>query len=469
MDNWFHPINGKEGRCPPRYIYNEWIDSNRFNLQIDVLFELLHRRSVRYGDTIALPSSSPWLVTLMLHVSAALGLTLYPIAPQTQNHLRQRLLQQAGVDYWLTYEGRAKIDLDPNDLTLSPLNIHSGRRSSVSSLALIIATSGSSGEPKGVMLDWPALYRSAQLVNRAIGLCHGDRWLNCLPLHHIGGLSILFRTALTHATTILHPHFNALKVWQDIRQQRVTHISLVPVMLAQLLALSKGPPPAHLRVVIIGGAPLDEPLAQRALDAGWPLFITYGMSESSSQVATHSLKTTLALRQPIQLLAGVECTVVDEYGQHSDGIGHIRLRSQILMRGYANPTHRSGDGIDTCGWLTTGDIGSYSAANGLRVVERADAMINSGGEKIHPHQVEPLCAQHPGIRELCVVGVADPQWGEQVALFYAGEVSELTLTNWLKEEIKGPLRPRLLLRMAHLPRLANGKIDQQRLKSRYQR
>ena len=96
----------------------------------------------------------------------------------------------------------------------------------------MIATSGSSGEPKTVMLSSQSLYHSAVAVNRCVDLEAADCWLNCLPLYHVGGLSIVFRTVLAGASMVLHQGFDAARVWRDIRQYRVSHISLVPVMLA---------------------------------------------------------------------------------------------------------------------------------------------------------------------------------------------------------------------------------------------
>ncbi len=313
------------------------------------------------------------------------------------------------------------------------------------------------------MLEWDAIYNSALVVNRQLGLGATDCWLNCLPLHHIGGLSIIYRTTLAGASMVLHEGFDAVRVWRDIERYRVTHLSLVPVMLAKLLAVAEGVPPEHLRVVLIGGAALDEALARRALEKGWPLFVTYGMTETGSQVATQSLTSVTNIDAPIPLLEGMECSVVDDAGRATDGVGRIRLRGEMMMRGYANPDQRAGDGLDDDGWYTTGDIGRYSAVSRIQVMGRADEMIISGGENIHPQQVEQLLHDCPGINESCVIGMDDPDWGERVCVVYSGDSSEQQVERWCRENIGGPLRPRLFVRLVQLPRLSNGKIDRQAL------
>jgi len=364
------------------------------------------------------------------------------------------------VDYLLSYDEGVTPELDITTFTITPLHKHNIK----SDAAILIATSGSSGEPKSLMLGWDSIYNSAQAVNHQLNLASTDCWLNCLPLYHIGGLSIVFRTALTGASMVLHQHFEAERIWQDIRDYQVTHLSLVPVMLEKLLAITGDKPPEHLKVVLIGGAALNEGLAQRALANGWPLFITYGMSETGSQVATKALTTATEINTPIHLLEDMECSVVDKKGNLTNEPGLIRLRGKSLMQGYANPQHKKGDGFDEDGWYTTGDIGSYQPAEGITVIGRADEIIISGGEKIHPQQVERLMHAYAEIDDLCVIGVTDVEWGEKVCAIYSGKATEQKTELWCRENIQGPIRPRLFIRLVELPKLPNGKIDRHLLK-----
>jgi len=449
---------------PITYLGDGSFDCDARAQEIDKLVHYLRAHSVGAGDRLALVSTSSWLINLMIFATAELGVTLYPLDARLPGAWHQSLLEKADVDYLITHNGEATFEIgDLSMLSLASLKEQGANSKSCSEVALIIATSGSSGEPKGVMLEWEAIYNSAVVVNRRLALGATDCWLNCLPLHHIGGLSIIYRTTLAGASMVLHEGFDAIHVWRDIERYRVTHISLVPVMLAKLLEVAEGAPSEHLRVVLIGGAALDETLARRALDAGWPLFVTYGMSETGSQVATQLLASAANIDAPIPLLEGMECLVVDDAGRVTNGIGRIRLRGEMMMRGYASSDQRAGDGLDDDGWYTTGDIGTCSAASGIQIVGRADEVIISGGENIQPRQVERLMQGCPGINELCVLGDDDSVWGERVCVAYAGDSSEQQVEQWCRDNINGSLRPRLFVRLVQLPRLSNGKIDRNQL------
>ncbi len=151
--------------------------------------------------------------------------------------------------------------------------------------ALLIATSGSSGRPKVVVLTGGNLVAAATASAKITPLRPGDRWLACLPLFHIGGFSIVARCALAGAEALLHQGFDAERVFDALTSGRISHVSLTPTMLAQILALGRAPP-RDLRHVLVGGAALSSELAQRAASENWPIQPTYGMSETGSQIAT---------------------------------------------------------------------------------------------------------------------------------------------------------------------------------------
>ena len=433
--------------------------------QVDQLARYLHRHSVTAGDSVALLSSSSWLLNLLIYVSFEQGITICPLDPKMPEQWRKRALKKANINFLLSYDASGAEDIDIGALSVVKLYKGGMIREPEAGLALVIATSGVSGEPKGVILSRDAIYHSAMVVNNRLGLGAADCWLNCLPLHHIGGVSIIFRTALASASMVLHEGFDAVHVWRDIKRYRVTHLSLVPVMLAKLLDVADTPPPEWLKVVLIGGAALDEALAQRALVAGWPLFVTYGMSETASQVATAALTLSSAVNDPIPLLDGMACRIIDDGGLNTDGVGQICLRGDMVMRGYTNAEQRVGEGLDDEGWYITGDIGRYHPSSGIQIMGRADEVIISGGENIHPQQVEQWVRSCPDVDEICILGIKDSQWGERVCMAYSGDATEPFVEQWCRDNIDGALRPRMFVRLAQLPRLTNGKIDRSTLRS----
>ncbi|WP_371322608.1 AMP-binding protein [Dechloromonas sp. ZY10] len=316
--------------------------------------------------------------------------------------------------------------------------------------ALLIATSGSEGEPKQVVLGNQQLLAAASAANQRLPLGPGDLWLACLPLHHIGGQSILWRTATAGAGLLLHPDFSLPEVVAALQQHPVTHLSLVPAMLAKLLAADCRPP-ASLRHVIIGGAALAPALYHRSCTLGWPLHPSYGMSETAAQVATWTpadgpWQPGLVGRP----LAGSEIAIGED--------GRIRIRSPQLMLGYLGHC-REESGIDAAGWLTSGDLGHLDSAGRLFVTGRADDMLISGGRNIHPQEIEACLTGFPGLVDIAVTGLPDAIWGDRIVALIVGDADEAQLLDHARQRLPGAALPRRLLRVSHLPRNAAGKLN----------
>ncbi|UHD18141.1 AMP-binding protein [Thiocapsa bogorovii] len=334
-------------------------------------------------------------------------------------------------------------------------NASPGTGTSASELALLLKTSGSSGGPKVVMLTRHNLLASAAAVNRRLGFGSGDLWLCCLRLSHIGGLAIIHRWALAGASLILHEGFDAQAVAEDLQRYAVTHISLVPPMLGRLLESGAAPPPS-LRVVLVGGQALNPVLAERALLAGWPLFLTYGMTETASQIATSacSLERVPCDGRVGPLLPDVE---IDRHDGR-DGPSRLRVRGPMLMAGYANPGRRPGQGLKE-GWFETSDLGGLDAEGDLRVVGRADDVLVIGGNNISLTRVDELLRAAPGVSDLAVVALDDATWGHRLVVVYSGDLDEQAFERWCDGALSGAERPRAFKRVAGLPLLDSGKYD----------
>ena len=313
-------------------------------------------------------------------------------------------------------------------------------------VALVISTSGSEGEPRGVMLTDANLDAAAAASNRHLPLAAADLWLDCLRLHHIGGLSILWRCARAGAAVLLHDGFNAEAVAADLHRHPVTHLSLVPAMLARLLETDVAPPES-LRHVLIGGAALSQPLHEKATTAGWPLNPSYGMSETAAQVATH----TPADGPWHEGLVG-RALGNSEFALAADG--RIRIRGPQVMAGYLD-----GSGIDDDGWLTTGDLGKIDREGRLTVTGRADDMLISGGRNVHPLEVESCLAACPGVHDVAVTGLPDPVWGDLIVVLMVGEATQESLRDWCRTRLPGAAQPRRIVHLAGLPRNAAGKLE----------
>jgi O-succinylbenzoic acid--CoA ligase len=419
---------------------------------------LLQAAGVRNKQVVAVISPSPVVVCVLAHATAALGVPLLPLDPALPEAAIEHLLTQTGAGTVVaqrSYSACGHIDAAAI-LACAAAQAAPSSHFAPDDIALMVATSGSSGQPRAVMLTAHNLRAAAQAAAAHTPLRPDDRWLACLPLFHIGGFSILVRCALAGAEALLRQDFDAERVWHALGTQRITHLSLVPTMLAQLLDLTPHTPPPSLRHVLVGGAALSGELAERAARQGWPLQPTYGMSETASQVATLA-RLSLPWRPGLvgRPLPGVEVK--------QDADGRLKVRGPMVMAGYANPAHRRGDGL-VDGWFVSSDLGQFTTEGELVISGRVDAVIVSGGKKVHPAWVEEALTRCPGVNSAGVVGRADAIWGELVTVVYSGEVDAESVLSWCRDNMSGPSRPRAALRVAALPLLTNGKPDRRALR-----
>ena len=448
------------------HIEGQWLDQQRLDKLVDLIVDRLAGLGVTKEHHIAVISRSSWFITLLFHACYRSGISLYPLDPDISSQRREALIYQAGIEYIVNHDDAISFNAwDPSQISLTDLGteyFETGEE------GLVVATSGSSGEPKGVKLSYRALQKNAYLVNRRLEVDSKSLWLNCLPLFHIGGLSIIVRTALEQAEMLLHQGFNADRVWSDIRNFPISHISLVPAMLKQLIDTAESPPPSHLRVVLVGGSALNDTVAKKALELGWPIWTTYGMSETASQIATSILKRSDFSDQASSVgvlpLDDVQCRIIDELGKPTTDIGRVKVKADFLMTGYANPNRTKGVGIDPEGWFVTNDLGKQNDDNTLTIIGRADEMLISGGKNIYPAEVEALVNRCPGIDNLCVDGINDPVWGNRLCVVYEGNIAEHDLKTWCELNISSSYRPRQFQKMQQLPRLSNGKLDKETIR-----
>lgn len=375
-------------------------------------------------------------LSLLLHAMAE-GWTCLPLDPRLPSSHRERLLRTAAAGSLLLEDGTRPVS--------------ASLVSSVAGFRLLIATSGTRGEPRLVELDRPRLEAAAEASNHLLGLQPGDAWLLCLPLHHVAAVAVVVRCGLAGARVVVQACFAPSVLLARLARGDITHLSLVPTQLYRLLREDPAfvPPPA-LRVVLLGGAPAEASLVHEALARGWPVCPSYGLTEAASQVATcHPPPAEWSPGLAGQPLSHVQVAIAED--------GRIRLRGpSIAQRVIAAEGVRQL--LDDEGWYTTGDLGRIDPAGRLWVLGRADEVIISGGEKVHPATVERVLQSCPGVDEVAVVGVPDSEWGERLVACYRGEIPPAVLMDWAREHLAGVHRPSACLAIERLPRNALGKL-----------
>ena len=309
-------------------------------------------------------------------------------------------------------------------------------------LHCVMHTSGSGGSPKPVELTYGNHLWNAIGSGVRIGVAPTDMWLCCLPLHHIGGLAIVLRSALYRTAIVLEP-FAPDRIAKALVAQPVTIISLVPTMLARLLDAAADL--AQLRCALVGGGPAPEPLVQRALSAGVRVTPTYGLTEAASQV------TTMPPGEAGSKAGSSGPPILTTEVRIDDG-GRICVRGPSVAQ----------DQLGEDGWLRTSDLGRLDEDGYLYVLGRHDEVIVSGGENVSPEEVERVLLEHPRVTDAGVAGVEDAEWQQavvaSVVLADGAQVSEEELRDFCRERLAGFKVPKSIAFVSELPRNEQGKL-----------
>ncbi len=400
---------------------------------------------------LAADEPGPDLIVMQFAL-ARCGSALLPVEPTLSTEQRGAWIRAAGAEWhWTGKQGGR----------LVPTRVSTAKRAAPQArVALVMKTSGSSGAPRAALITPSNVLHSCATTNRLLDLEPGDRWLCCLPRQHVGGLAIGYRCALAGATLVIHDGFDAERVRADLERARITHLSLVPPTLSRLLALDV-PPPRDLRVLLVGGQALHHSLAHQALARGWPLRVTYGMTETFSQIATSGpLQTPPEPGVIGPPLVGVEIDCPPA-GAPPD---LIRVRGAMVMAGYTNPERAPGLGLTAEGWLVTSDLGRWTSDGDLCVLGRADEILVIGGHNVLPAHVEQRLLDAPGVTAAVVTSLAEPVWGHSLAAAYTGTIDSEDLDRWCREHLASPQRPRRLHRCEQLPLLPTGKYDRAQIR-----
>jgi len=317
---------------------------------------------------------------------------------------------------------------------------------------------------------------SANASAYRLGLQTNDRWLSSLPLYHVGGLAVVFRSCLYGTAIVLHSRFDIDAFEASLEEDAVTITSLVPTMLQRLLnARHNRPWPASLRLVLLGGAAAPPELLEQCQAEHLPVTTTYGLTEAASQVATPSLADML--RKPASVgrpLMFTRMRIVDETGATlpPGELGEVIVQGPTVMAGYyCNPQATARTLRD--GWLYTGDIGYLDEEGDLWLVQRRSDIVITGGENVYPTEIEAALRRHPAVADACVVGVPDREWGQRVAAMVqlrpSQKLTEAEMADFLREHLAGYKRPRLIEFVESLPQTASGKIERRTIAERLMR
>ncbi len=447
--------------------------------------DALHAHGIARGDRVALLLGNEPLMVDLVHAAAFLGVVLVPLNARLTPDEISFQLEHAGARCLVHGEGAlataatraaavAKTSLVlPGERLAIPFEEAAehetmSRRAEIETDddAFILYTSGTRGRPRGVRLSYGNRVARALASALHLGAPPEERWLACMPLFHVGGLSILVRSALTGGSVVLHERFDPPAVNRALDEDDVTMVSLVGAMLQRVLD-DRGdrPAPRTLRGVLLGGGPAAPALIARARALGFRIATTYGLTEAASQVATLPLDESddAPIGCAGRILFGSELRIADASGAAlpAGAEGEILVRGPTVMAGYVGDAAASERAL-AGGWLHTGDIGRLDAEGRLFVLDRRSDLVVSGGENVYPAEVEGVLAEHPAVAEVAVTGRPDDRLGQRVVAFVVlregrrAEAAELEAH--ARTRLAGFKVPRRWHFVSELPRTASGKL-----------
>jgi O-succinylbenzoic acid--CoA ligase len=433
LDNW---LAQRAETCPDRVALiagGVGVTYEELEAEASRAARRLAARGVRRGGNVVIAQPSGLEYVITLHALMKLGAVVHPLNPG---------LAPNELDAEVERAKPALVIGESEPVTMSEADLPLLGEHDLDALHCRILTSGTSGSPRSVGLTYGNHLWSAVGSAFNLGVDPADRWLCCLPMHHVAGLQIVMRSVIYGTGAVVHDGFDTERVAESFGRDGVTLASLVTTQLVRLLAA--GVDLSRPRAILVGGGPVPIDVLEEAMGRGASVVQTYGMTETASQV------TTLAPQDARRKLGSAGRPLLTTHLRIFDG--EICVQGPVVAPGCA----------DEDGWLHTGDLGRIDDEGFLYVEDRLGDVIVSGGENVLPAEVEEVLLRHPDVADAAAVGRSDPEWQEAVeavvVLREGAATDEAALREYCAASLAGYKVPKRVEFVAELPRTASGKL-----------
>ena len=427
------------------------------------------------GDRVAVwaPNSAEWMIAAFGLLTA--GGVLVPVNTRYKSEEAADIIARSGAKAVLIQKGFLDqdytapagvpvIDLKSDFLTSGSPSVRDGGDVNGTDISEIIFTSGTTGRPKGVLMNHIQNLRHYEEYSGLIDLREGDRYLQINPYFHTFGLKAgLLSSFIRGATMLPVDVFDIGRVVEMVVAERITVLPGPPTLYHSLLAVEDKSKLATLRVGVTGAADIPVELIRRAFDElPFQLLATgYGLTEGGTATLSRpgdspeEIATTAGLP-----LGGVELRIADD--------GEVLMRGFTVMQGYLDDPVATAEAVDSDGWLHTGDLGTLDAAGRLRIVGRKKDMFIVGGFNAYPAEIEGFLLEHPAVAQAAVIGVPDERMGQVGKAFIVAKdggptISGEDLVAWSRQRMAGFKVPRYVEFLDKLPLNATGKVMKDKL------
>ncbi|MEP1150679.1 MAG: o-succinylbenzoate--CoA ligase [Balneola sp.] len=448
--------------------------------------DILKQKSDSVKWPIAFLSESSDLLIFSMAAAWSLGIPIIPLSPKLSQKELEEVVHELSPSLIFCdtanrnrLSGEDVIHMDENfflnAFTFDTRNLELPDASKIKENQIFgyFLTSGTTGRSKIVPLKRRQMIFAAKASARNFQPEPNHFWLLCLPLNHIGGVSIILRSILYGSAVYRMDRFNEEMVTEFLSENpKFQAASLVPTMLTRLLKNPLFKTHRDFKAILLGGGPTTQHLLKRSVERGVPIVSSYGMTETCAQIVTNSMTAPSGMYTPLKSVGKPfppnQLQIRDDEGKvlGKNQSGMIWLKGPQIFDGYYQQD-KIGETFDEKGWFRTGDYGHLNGFHQLFIESRREDLIISGGENINPTEVEAAIQKLPHIREVVVLGLPDEEWGQKVTAVVTllnGKTPDITeVRELLKTSLVDFKIPKKLIIVDDIPKTVMGKYKRSEL------